>query len=340
MAAKNTPASEESILTCIDKHFDNASRRFLLGRGDDCAALKNAQNNICVSADMFIEDVHFRRSYFTPEEAGHKALAVNISDLAGFGAKPLAFTLCLGLPEDIGMDWLDSFFSGMSALAGKHRLPLAGGDLSRADKIIVSISILGENADKCGFLSRSGSMPGDILFVVGDIGLARTGLKRLEKEGRKALKSAPEACEAHLKPSPQIEAGLMLARAGYNSRPPALMDMSDGLARDLPRLLGWKNGEGSSAKLGASLALSPRALHPEILALASESGADPLEEALLGGEDYALLGSCAPDILTPLRSAIPKLWQIGEVTDSGAILCGERDVAGLAGFDHFAKAEK
>lgn len=331
------PASEESILACIDRRFDNSSSRFLLGRGDDCAAIKNARDNICVSADMFLEDIHFRRSYFTPEETGHKALAVNISDLAGFGARPLAFTLCLGVPEELSMEWLDNFFAGMSALSAKHRIPLAGGDLSRSDKIHISICVLGEAPDSGGFLGRAGSMPGDILFTAGNIGLARVGLQRLEKEGRAAINKAPESCLAHLRPEPQLEAGLMLSRAGYNSRPPALMDVSDGLARDLPRLLGWKAGEGVRPELGASLALSPHTLHSEILAYADETGKDPLEEALLGGEDYALLGSCAPDILMSLRAAIPHLREIGEVTSSGRIFCNGKDISNLSGFDHFAK---
>lgn len=330
------PESEDAILACIDRHFENTSQRFLLGRGDDCAVLKNARNNICVSADLFLEDIHFRRSYFSPHEIGQKALAVNISDLAGFGARPLAFTLCLGIPAELDMKWLDNFFEGMAALSHKYRVPLAGGDLSRSDKLHISISILGENQDNCGFLGRSGSMPGDILFLVGNIGLARTGLKSLEEDGRSAIEKYPAACLAHLTPKPQIEAGLMLARAGYNSRPPALMDLSDGLAMDLPRLLGWnKSGKSREKKLGAKLRLSQYMLHPEILSYAFEKNLDPLKEAILGGEDYALLGSCAPDLLAPLRAAIPELWKIGEVDNSGLLTCNDEDISRLAGFDHF-----
>ena len=334
MSGSAPPRSEAEILACLDRHFEPASERFLLGRGDDCAALKNSGRNVCVSADMFLEDVHFRRSYFSAWEIGHKALAVNISDLAGFGAKPLAFTLCLGLPGDLGMGWLDAIFGGMAALAAKHRLSLAGGDLSRSDKLHISISIMGENQDGCGFLGRQGAMPGDILFVVGRIGLARLGLKMLERDGRQALGKAPCACQAHLAPEPKVEAGLALARAACGSRPPALMDLSDGLAQDLPRLLGWKAGE--RGKLGARLDLAPHMLHPELLAQAAENGEDPLREAWLGGEDYALLGACAPELLAPLRAAIPELWKLGEVDGSGALSCAGLDLAGLSGFDHFS----
>ena len=91
-------ASEDSILACLARHFPATHPSLLLGRGDDCAVLK-AGTPLCVSSDLFLEDVHFRRSYFTPEEIGHKALAVNVSDIAACGGRPLAFTLALGLPS-------------------------------------------------------------------------------------------------------------------------------------------------------------------------------------------------------------------------------------------------
>jgi len=87
-------ASEDSILACLARHFPATHPSLLLGRGDDCAVLK-AGTPLCVSSDLFLEDVHFRRSYFTPEEIGHKALAVNVSDIAACGGRPLAFTLAL-----------------------------------------------------------------------------------------------------------------------------------------------------------------------------------------------------------------------------------------------------
>ena len=115
--------SEDGILACLARHFPQAHPSLLLGRGDDCALLK-AGRPLCVSSDLFLEDVHFRRAYFDPEDTGHKALAVNVSDLAGCGARPLGFTLCLGLPDWVDMAWLDRFFSGMAALAGHAHLLL------------------------------------------------------------------------------------------------------------------------------------------------------------------------------------------------------------------------
>ncbi len=334
------PLSEDRILACLAGYFPQTHPSLLLGRGDDCAVLK-AERPLCVSSDLFLEDIHFRRSYFTPEDTGYKALAVNVSDLAGCGARPLGFTLCLGLPAWVDMEWLNRFFSGMAEVAGQHRMALAGGDLSRSKSLHISITVWGETADPGHFLVRGGSMPGDVLFVVGPLGLARVGLAQLEAQGRQALEAWPAACAAHLRPAPQVDAGLMLARAGYNARPPALMDLSDGIMRDLPRLLGL-TGELSAVcpekctGLGAEIVLPQGRLHPEILRYAAATGKNPVHEALLGGEDYALLGTCAPDMLPPLHSAIPGLFSIGVVTSGGGIVCNNAPLDNLGGgFDHF-----
>ncbi len=318
--------SEDALLALLARHFPAAHSSLLLGRGDDCAVLRSG-GPFCVSADLFLEDVHFRRRYFTPQEAGYKALAVNVSDLAACGARPTAFTLCLGLPPDVDEDWLDGFFEGMGRLAAQQRIVLAGGDLARADKIHVSVTVWGDVSGPGGFLARGGAMPGDSVFVIGSLGLARTGLAVLEAEGRAALETWPAACAAHLSPLPQIDAGLTLVRAGVNGRPPALMDVSDGLARDLPRLL---NG------LGAEIVLPQGLLHPEVVRYARQHGLSPVGQAFLGGEDYALLGACAPDLLPALHAALPGMNTIGTVTDTGRVCCNGEPVPCGVGFDHFS----
>lgn len=334
--------SEDGILALLARHFPAAHPSLLLGRGDDCAVLRG-ETPLAVSSDLFLEDVHFRRAYFTPEETGYKALAVNVSDLAACGARPLGFTLCLGLPRTVDTAWLEAFFSGMAGLAQKYHMALAGGDLSRSPGLHVSITVWGEPVARGGFLARGGSMPGDVLFVVGRLGLARVGLRVLEEKGRDALADWPAACAAHLHPEPQVDAGLMLARAGYNARPPALMDVSDGIMRDLPRLLGLTGelraaGQDQGGGLGAEIVLARGQLHPEVVRHAVQHGMDPVHETLLGGEDYALLGSCAPDMLPALNAAIPGLTSLGTVTAGGGIVCNNEPLdglAGLRGFDHF-----
>lgn len=323
--------SENAILQLIDAHFPNSHANMELGRGDDCAVFAPGQK-LCASSDLFLEDAHFRKSYFSPEDTGYKSLAVNLSDLAAMGAKPVSFLMNLGIPAGLDLPWLGQFFRGMAQLADKFGIMLAGGDISAAEKLHISITIFGQQPENCVFLRRGGIMPGDALFLVGEIGLARLGLLKLEEMGRNAMLQWPAACMSHLRPTPQIDAGLMLARVGHNSRPPALMDLSDGLAADLPRLLRPTRG---ASTLGASLAISSSMLHQEVLADAAQTGADAALNAFLGGEDYALLGACAPDILPVLKAAIPGLRPLGEVTRADRIVLNGEDVTGITGFDHF-----
>lgn len=315
------------MLACIDRHFTLMRPDVLIGRGDDCAVLE-AGKKLCVSTDLFLEDSHFRVAYFSPGEIGHKALAVNISDLAAMGARPTGFTLGLVLPSWVDCVWLDSFFQGMAEAAAAHGMQLVGGDIARSDKIGISITAMGEKQDGSSLLLRGGLMPGDILFLVGDIGLARIGLQELEESGRAALQEWPAACAAHLLPKPQVSAGLMLARAGYNARPPVVMDVSDGLAADLPRLL-------RQGPFGAELEIPIDLLHAEARRHAALRGEDAVVEAYLGGEDYALLGACAPDMAHVLRSAIPEYRQIGKVASDCRIFCNGHDMGRIKGFDHF-----
>ncbi|MDR0816990.1 MAG: thiamine-phosphate kinase [Desulfovibrio sp.] len=331
------PCSEDAVLSCLAQHFPLAHASLLLGRGDDAALLK-AGRPLCVSSDLFLEDVHFRRSYFTPEEAGHKALAVNISDMAACGAQPFAFTLCLGLPPQTDMVWVDAFSRSMAELADKHGMALAGGDIAACERVHIAITIWGGISPNGVFLGRGGSVPGDCLFVIGTLGLARVGLRMLEAYGRNALRDWPCACAAHLLPTPQTAAGIMLARAAANARPPALMDVSDGIARDLPRLLhanGAQYSQAAQQRPGAVIRLQERLLHPEVRRCAEDNKQDPVREALIGGEDYALLGSCAPDMLAALKTAVPGFTHIGEVTEESGILCNGEPLERLHGFDHF-----
>lgn len=336
--------SEDEILDLLGRFFPKAHKNLLVGRGDDCALLRCA-HPLAMSTDLFLEDVHFRRSYFTAEEAGHKALARNVSDLAACGVRPVAFLLCIALPPDMTKEWLSDFFAGMGALAATHGLVLAGGDIAHADKLEVTITVFGEEIGDGAFLARGGSMPGDVLFIVGSLGLARVGLLELERRGRAAIRDYPRACRAHLQPEPLVDAGLLLARIGMNTRPPALMDVSDGIVSDLPRLLGLTGETGVPARsrrqrLGAKLLLPAGLLHPELVAWCRANGRNPVHEALQGGEDYALLGSCAPDLLLPLHATIPGFQEIGTVTDQGAIFCNEEPLERLHGFDHMTQAKE
>ncbi len=333
--------SEAHFLELIDKYFPKQHPSLILGRGDDCAILRT-QDSLCLSSDLFLEDIHFRASYFQAADVGHKALAVNISDIAAMGARPLGFNLNLGLSSRVDEAWLNDFFVGMSLLANEHNLALVGGDVARSDSIHICISIWGDcsgpalkvkRQNNQEYLTRGGAMPGDILFVVGQVGLARVGLNVLEAEGEKAKQHWPKACMAHLRPKPLVDAGLTIARLGMQARPAVLMDISDGLAKDLPRLLGMN--DSLQGPLGAEITLQEVLLHPEVVEYNHKNKLCPINQAWLGGEDYALLGACNPKLFPVLQSALPAVYDIGIITDNGKLSFNGEIMTSSAGFDHF-----
>ena len=325
--------SEDHILARIASHFPNEGPDVLLGRGDDCAVL-GVSGPLCVSTDLFMEDVHFRRSYFTPEDIGWKALAVNLSDLAADGARPMGFTVGLSLPPDADMALVDGLCAGMAELAAQASVPLVGGDLSRADKLHLCLTVFGQ-AEKT--LLRGEAQPGDVIFLIGRTGLARAGLLLLEERGRAALNGWPIPCEAHLRPAPRLKEGMRLSRLaadwGREKGDPTcgrlgLMDLSDGLARDLPRLI----GPGMGADIGMPMP------HTEILRfMRSRNEAEPVaaarRHAFLGGEDYALIGTCSPELAVHVMVANAETTMLGKVTEGGEIRVDGIPVSG--GFGSF-----
>jgi len=335
--ANVAPGSEDAFLALIDHHFPTRHPHCPSGRGDDCAVLRTP-DPLLLSSDLFLEDVHFRAAYCTPQDIGYKALAVNLSDIAAMGGVPLGFSLGLMAPAGRPARFWDALFSGLALAAEPWDLALAGGDLSRSERLGLCITIWGRPGSTGATLARGNCRPGDALFIVtapdSGLGLARTGLRLLEERGRaRALAEAPAAVMAHLRPLPLVDAGLTLAAMpGVRS----LMDLSDGLVRDIPRLLGSglaRTDDGPAwPALGAELTLTSEALHPELRRFAV---ADPLAEALLGGEDYALLGAVEDAALDRLCRLLPMALPVGRVVDTPGLHVAGRSLD-LHGFDHFS----
>ena len=324
--------SEDDFLTLVDEYFPAQHSHMLLGRGDDCAELA-CPPKICMTSDLFLEDIHFRTSYFSYFEIGHKSLAVNISDIAAAGAKPLGFNMNLMLPKHTSRTDVAELLRGMSSLAQEFDLPLTGGDLSQSPKLGVCITIWGEKSGP-DFLRRGNCKPGDTIFVMGQdkplgLGLARTGLLALEEWGREqAMAKFPAACRAHLLPQPLPLIGQSLANLGIQV---ATMDLSDGLARDLPRLL----GQGEQV-LSANLTLHAQDLHPELLAYCALKNIDPLPMAVLGGEEYLLIAaSSQTDLAKKITTQTgATVLAIGHATTGPDIMLNNSPWHSK-GFDHF-----
>lgn len=335
--------SEDDFLACIASLFPNTHDSLALGRGDDCAEIL-CPPQMAVSTDLFVEDVHFRRAYFSPFEIGYKAMAVNISDMAAAGAKPLGVSIGLIAPVPFPREEAMGILEGIRKAAMDHGIALSGGDLSRGDKLAFSVTIWGaparpinaKNGTGPMFLRRGPVAPGNVLFLCGHIGLARAGLLLLEERGKAAKSAYPASCKAHLLPEPRIAAGLVLAGVP-NCR---LMDVSDGLARDLPRMLA-----AYGASCGAEITLPETLLHPETVAYARENGEDPARFAFAGGEDYALLGACSQEAWGEAARTLRALpgdtpcEAIGAVTAAPGIVLNGIPLDD-AGFDHFSQGSQ
>lgn len=318
--------SEKDFLKLIDHHFPSENGHVTLGRGDDCSII-NTGNRLCLSKDLFLEDIHFRRSYFSPGDIGYKSLAVNISDIAAMGGKPQGFELGLIIPDGLTTEFWNDFFESMSDLAKKHDMILAGGDLSKGPCLGVSITIWGEPAAGAEFISRGNAVSEDVLFVHGQVGLARCGLMVLES-GIDTSKNIFSTCvKAHLRPEMRISTGTQLAQS---KRVRGLMDISDGLARDLPRFL------AASGPFGADIFFPDDYIHPEIKQYAKLGNYSAHELAFMGGEDYALLATASQDDFEQLKNEITGLVKIGTVSNEPGIRLNGKEF-NKSGFDHFSR---
>lgn len=303
--------------------------RVVLGVGDDCALLAPAPGmQLAVSSDMLVEGRHFFADV-APERLGHKALAVNLSDLAACGARPLAFTLALALPE-ANEDWLAGFARGLFALADAHGCALVGGDTTQGPRTL-SITVLGEVPAGQALL-RSGAQPGDDVYVSGTLGDAALALAALQGRlpAHWRLPSAVlAAARARLEqPTPRVALGLALRGVASSA-----IDVSDGLLGDLAHIL---RRSGVGARLDADAL-------PRSAVLAGLAPALQLECLLHGGDDYELLFSAAPAqhdaVLAAAREAGVPVTRIGHIEAGAALRVNDGSGRPLdfkaGGFDHF-----
>ena len=347
----------------------------ILGIGDDCAVLPfsalsaspaadRPDGELLVSTDLLTEGVHFRLEDLTPWQLGWKSLAVNISDIAAMGGVPKGFFLSIAFPAAEGESacsaghtrldeaWMDEFIRGLKDIAGQYGVALLGGDTSRSiGPLTINITILGTST-KGMSVKRAESRLGDLICVSGTLGDSAAGLKVLLEKGRSEYASPlPKGDSAafdgalarlvrrHFEPQPRVSLGQALAAMPGMG---AMMDLSDGLAADLPHMLeasaqalGASTGM-SQAPLGAIIDVAKIPLSDDLRTVCSENAWDALSLALEGGEDYELLFTCRPDApLDRIRTeGVPALTVIGRVTDTPGIVWKGTDRS-FSGFRHF-----
>jgi thiamine-monophosphate kinase len=302
--------------------------RATLGIGDDCALLTPPPGRqIAISSDMLVENRHF----FAGADArmlGHKALAVNLSDLAAMGARPVAFTLSLALPQ-ADPSWLESFSAGLFALADQHECELIGGDTTRGP-LNICITVFGELAPGHA-LRRAAARPGDDIWISGTLGDARLALagylKELELEPEQHLQAG---LRMHM-PTPRVALGLALAAAPVAH---AALDISDGLVGDLGHILAASNVGATldvdALPAGPVLAQQPQALRRRFTAA--------------GGDDYELCftapAGARAQVLAAAHQAATPVTRVGAIEAAPGLRLVDGQGAALdlalSGWDHFA----
>ena len=316
----------------IARHFTRKSKRALLGVGDDCALLQpRPGTQLAVSSDMLVAGRHFFDDV-DPCSLGHKALAVNLSDLAACGAKPLAFTLALALPS-VDDAWLSRFSLGMLTLAQAHDCELIGGDTTRGP-LNICITVMGETEGTA--LLRSGAQVGDDVYVSGTLGDAHLALRALQ--GRLSL---PEPLLASARqrlerPEPRVALGLALREVAS-----AAIDVSDGLIGDLGHVL-KASGVGATLQTEALSALLGLKHNP--LWSQAPSEIEGLDAVLAGGDDYELAFTAPVHareavVQAAARSATA-VHRIGRIEREAGLRLMDRQGRAvehrLRAFDHFA----
>lgn len=311
----------------IRRYFAPASERsdVLLGIGDDAAVLEvGAARKLVVAMDTIVEGVHFPAG--TPAaDVGHRALAVNLSDLAAMGAVPSWMTLSLAVPgPDAG--WLEGFATGLLDLARAHGVALVGGDTVQGP-LAVTVQIAGwVEAD--GWLQRGRARAGDVLFVSGTPGDAAAGLAVLQGRGDASTAHARALIQRFHRPEPRVALGRLLRTMAS-----AAIDISDGLLTDLDKLCA-ASGCGAHVDIDA-LPLSE--------ALRATFAADAcVQYALAGGDDYEIMFSIPPSRLAQfaaLNGDSVRCTRIGEMTVTNTVDCsraGQPFVVQRRGYEHFS----
>ena len=280
-----------------------------VGIGDDGAVIPlGGGRSLVVTADMLVEDVHFVRELISPDDLGRKSLAVNLSDLAAMGAKPLATFLSIGFPAGIDEGWKAGFLSGYRSLSDEFDVPLLGGDTTAADKIVISVTALGTACDE-QIKRRNGARIGDRVCVTGTLGDSAAGL--LLQSQTPKNEDEIKLIAAHHRPLPRVREGEWLAgRAELH----AMMDISDGIASDLVHIL-------EESGVAAAVDLDRLPISPELRKTADRYGWEAEKGAATGGEDYVLLLTVERDGFAELNKDYQRIFGT-ELIPIGEIVAG------------------
>lgn len=305
---------EFGVIGRITQHLSNAPA-VSVGPGDD-AAVFLVNGSSVASVDVLVEGVHFRRDWVGARSLGRRAVAVAAADVEAMGAHQGMVLVGLCLPQDTEISWIDDVAAGLREECDLAGASLVGGDLTRGDQVVISVTVMGETQGGDPVL-RSGARPGDVVAIRGRLGWSAGGLAVLSR----GFRSPRALVEAYQLPQVPYGAGVQARLAGATS----MIDVSDGLLADLGHIA---EASGVGIDLDAARFEIPEPLH----AVAAATGADPLGFVLTGGEDHALAATF------PLGS-VPPEWQVVGVVSEGdpVVLVDGAAYDGPTGWDHFRR---
>lgn len=316
--------SEFAAIPRLKALFRRRAGGVRVGIGDDAAVLELGQRSGLVwTVDTAVEHVHFERAWLSWEDLGWRSFQAAASDVSAMGGRPLAALSSVIFPPRFAAADLEAVARGQRAAARALGCSVVGGNLSRGAELSITTTLLGHAKRP---LLRSGALPGDQLWLCGDVGLAAAGLRLLQRGTRQAKSVAERgALAAFRRPRAQLRAGVALSGRAH-----AAIDISDGLAGDAAHI-----AEASKVRLVIELAALERALTPALRKLEFELGSSALSLALYGGEDYALLAA-GPDRARPRGARV-----IGRIEPGRGVWLAlsetGRQIRAGRGFEHLSR---
>lgn len=319
---------EFGFIDFIKEHFKAPDG--VMGIGDDCAVLptypiSEGPGELLVSTDLLMEGVHFLRKESSPEDIGWKAAAVNLSDIAAMGGRPVATFLSIALPKDAQGEWAERFIKGYAEISDLFDVPLLGGDTTSSLRdIAINVCVLGR-CPSGKAITRSGARPGDVIYVTGPLGDSAAGLQAILKNLERT-EDVSTLIHRHKRPQPRLRAASDLIATDLVG---AMMDISDGIASDLRHIL-------KASGVGAIVELDRLPLTEEFMRVCKEQNWNAYELATGGGEDFELLFT-APAGLEK-RTDIITVYPIGRIVEGSGLQWfhgGVRTDFDTTGYEHF-----